>query len=933
MRLRLRPSRLTTVLVAGATCLAAALGAVTPAVAAPSAADDGGLSERTARQINVLQRVKAAQSKAESKVDSRLVVEQRLRQDRSLLSAAPELNTGIAVGGNGSVLVEIRADRVGDELVADVRRHGGVLRHVSPATRTVRAELPLSSLAKLAARGDVRQIEPASEAMTARAGAPKSAETKEARGKRIAEQARAALAAKQQRAGVAAVTSEGDRAHNADNARRDYKVTGVGAKLCAMSDGVDSLAAMRTLGELPAVDVLAGQEGDGDEGTAMLEILHDVAPGASLGFATAFNGDASFADNIRKLRFELKCDVIVDDVLYFNESPFQDGIIAQAVNDVTAHGALFFSSAGNEGNLADGTSGHWEGKFVDSGKGVGRFVGTAHDFDPGAGVQIINPMSAGSNGKPVTLFWADPLQRSTNDYDLYLLDGNGNVVALSQGVQDGLQDPYERVNTTAGGQRLAVVKYRGEDKYLSLSVLRGRFKDAGELKGFATSGVTRGHSAAKDAFSVAAAPAAKAFTGGEAGDPANPAGPYPGSFDGSSKLERFSSDGPRRVFFNADGTPVASPEGELRQKPDLTAADGVVTKTPGFSPFYGTSAAAPHAAAIAGLILSGNPGLPAAEVRQALTSTAVDIGAPGVDNRAGAGIVLTDKVLAHTGASPQPRAVAQSPTVSPTSGDGDAFLEPGESAALFLPVLNNGDGTAASVSVALTATSPGVTVAPRTKNYGTIEAGQTGLNQFAITVPASHPIGDPVVLSAKVTFAGSLSPTTTALNIPIGRPSPVAKNFAYAGEPVAIPDGDSAGVTVTIPVTGAGRPSKVTFSLDGTDCSAAEGSTTAGISHTYVGDLAGTLTSPSGQVLTLFQRQGGGGNNLCQVVFDDGAAQPFSGVTAAQAPFTGTWRPVAPLAPTLRGTADGNWTLKVVDNVRTDAGHLRNVSLHINGYE
>ncbi|WP_086780897.1 S8 family serine peptidase [Crossiella equi] len=920
--------------VAGATCLTAALGAVTPAVAAPgSAADNGGLSERTARQINALQRVKATQSKAESKVDSRLVVEQRLRQDPALLGQTPELSTGLAVAPNGTVLVEIRATGVSDDLLADLKRLGGLTRHVSPGTGTVRAELPLSSVAKLAARADVRQVEPASEAFTARAGAPKSTETKEQKAKRLAEQVKAAADAKRQRAGIQATTSEGDRVHNADSARRDFKVTGVGVKLCALSDGVDSLASLRQQGELPAVDVLPGQEGDGDEGTAMLEILHDVAPGATLGFATAFNGDASFADNIRALRFQLKCDVIVDDVLYFNESPFQDGIIAKAVNDVTADGALFFSSAGNEGNLADGTSGHWEGRFTDSNKGVGRFQGTAHDFDPGPGTQIINPTSAGSGAKPVTLFWADPLQRSTNDYDLYLLDAAGNVVRFSQGVQDGLQDPYERLDTAAGGQRIAVVKYRGEDKYLALSVLRGRFKDSGELKGFATSGVTRGHSAAKDAFSVAAAPAGRAFTGGEAGDPANPAGPYPASFSGTSKLERFSSDGPRRVFFNADGTPVAGPDGEVRQKPDLTAADGVVTKTPGFSPFYGTSAAAPHAAALAGLILSGNPGLPAADVRQALTSTAVDIAAPGVDNRAGAGIVLADKVLAYTGASPQPRAVAQQPTVVPTSGDGDAHLEPGESANLFLPVLNNGDGTAASVSVALSSTTPGVTIAPRTKNYGTIEAGQTGLNQFAVTVPPTHPIGDPVVLSVRVTFAGSLSPTTTALSLPIGQPSAVAKHFAYSGAPVAIPDGDSAGASVTIPVSGVGKPSKVTFSVDGTQCSATEGSTTVGVDHTYVGDLVGTLTSPSGQVITLFQRQGGTGANLCQTVFDDTAAQPFSGVTATQAPFTGTWRPVTALAPTTRAPADGDWTLKVVDNVRSDVGSIRNVSLHINGYE
>jgi hypothetical protein len=121
-------------------------------------------------------------------------------------------------------------------------------------------------------------------------------------------------------------------------------------------------------GELPAVDVLPDQAGDGDEGTAMLEILHDIAPNAALGFATAaslFSTDADFAANIRALRFDAGCDILVDDILYFNESPFQDGLIARAVNDVTADGALYFSSAGNEGNVLDGTSGNYEADFVE----------------------------------------------------------------------------------------------------------------------------------------------------------------------------------------------------------------------------------------------------------------------------------------------------------------------------------------------------------------------------------------------------------------------------------------------------------------------------------------------------------------------------------------------------------------------------------------
>jgi hypothetical protein len=94
----------------------------------------------------------------------------------------------------------------------------------------------------------------------------------------------------------------------------------------------------------------------------MLEIIHDLAPGAQLFYATGFNGVASFAQNILDLR-AAGCDIIVDDVGYFNESPFQDGPIARAVNTVTAGGALYFSAAANSGNKNDNTSGTWEGDF------------------------------------------------------------------------------------------------------------------------------------------------------------------------------------------------------------------------------------------------------------------------------------------------------------------------------------------------------------------------------------------------------------------------------------------------------------------------------------------------------------------------------------------------------------------------------------------
>ncbi len=267
---------------------------------------------------------------------------------------------------------------------------------------------------------------------------------------------------------------------------------------------------------------------------------------------------------------------------------------------------------------------------------------------------------------------------------------------------------------------------------------------------------------------MAAAPAAAAWTGTlEPGDPPNPSGPFPNAFDENTALERFTSDGPRRVFFEADGTPitpgnVGSTGGEVRQKPDITAADGVRTSVPGFDPFFGTSASAPHAAAIAALVLSGNPGIDPAEVREALISTAIDIGEPGVDGRSGAGVILADRVLGYTGASPQPRAVAETPKV--VGPDGTSVVEPGDTATVSVPVTNTGDAAAVSTSVVLTSSTKGVTITPRSRSYGTIAKGDTVVREFQVTVPASHAVGVPAELNARVTFAGALSPINVGVH-------------------------------------------------------------------------------------------------------------------------------------------------------------------------
>src|SRR6201999_1146038 len=95
-------------------------------------------------------------------------------------------------------------------------------------------------------------------------------------------------------------------------------------------------------------------------------------------------------------------------------------------------------------------------------------------------------------------------------------------------------------------------------------------------------GQVHGHAAATAAFSVAATPAADPF------DDVSPTGPFPGSFGPSNAIELFSSDGPRRVFFNADGSAItpgnfSSTGGKVLREPDFTAADGGATTLPGRS--------------------------------------------------------------------------------------------------------------------------------------------------------------------------------------------------------------------------------------------------------------------------------------------------------------------------------------------------------------
>ncbi len=560
------------------------------ALAAPPARAQESFSDEALLQLRALYQERDSWTASERKMDSHLVMESKSRLGKSMASGLPQLRSRARVDASDRALVDIKATVTQDVLDAITQLGGEIVSSV-PRFDAIRAAIPFEYLETFASHPDVVSIRQADGFMTNKTN-----------------------------------VSEGDGAHRADVARTDYGVNGAGVSIGVISDGVDSLVPLQGTGDLPpGVIVLPGQAGSGSEGTAMLEIVFDLAPSANLFFATAFNSQADFAQNILNLQ-AAGCQVIVDDIFYFAEPVFQDGVIAQAVETVTAAGSSYFSAIGNEGNLNDGTAGVYESDFVGVSVPVpGEGTFTAHLFGIGQPTDLI------TSDPPfvITLHWADAIGQSSNNYDLVLVDGAlTQILDVSMTIQDGNDDPFEQIasfgiNDT--GNRLAVIQTSGEDRYFHLNTLRGQLQ-------FATNGQAAGHPATDNAFGIAAVDISSAP--GADGSP----------FDGTEPVESFSSDGPRRVFFEADGTPItpgdfSSTGGVVRDKPDFAAADGVSTATPGFNPFFGTSAAAPHAAALAALLIDAGIFTTPDQIRTAFADTALDIEAPGFDRDSGFGII------------------------------------------------------------------------------------------------------------------------------------------------------------------------------------------------------------------------------------------------------------------------------------------------------
>lgn len=372
-----------------------------------------------------------------------------------------------------------------------------------------------------------------------------------------------------------------------------------------------------------------------DEGRAMAQLIHDIAPGAELLFHTAFNGAQDFANGILELA-AAGADIIVDDISYLDQPFFQDGVIAQAVDQVAEQGVMYFTSAGNAGNNS------YEANYQ-AGDDY-YFVNEFHDFDPGAGVDVRMSVTIEAGGSFfVSMQWDDPFASAgglgaKSDLGMALLSGTNAITVVDQNnVLSG--DAYEILaytNTSSFEQTLDFVIFNN-GSVAPTKVKFIEFQDQTSFNQYLNDSSTIfGQAAAEGAFAVGAAYYEDT----------------PAYGDSTIDLASYSSRGNPEILFDDDGNRLENPE--IRQGVDLVAVDGVDNSFFGFDydnngypNFFGTSAAAPNAAAVAALLKSARPDATSQQISQAMQLSALDIGVLGVDEDSGYGLVQADLALAE----------------------------------------------------------------------------------------------------------------------------------------------------------------------------------------------------------------------------------------------------------------------------------------------
>jgi len=451
-------------------------------------------------------------------------------------------------------------------------------------------------------------------------------------------------------------------------------------------------------GDLPAVidirkddanscSAADNETGGSDEGAAMAELVHDIAPGTAIAFSTVGESILSFALAIEDMCTPASeggagATVVVDDIIFLSQLMYQDDIVSQAARACVESGIPYFSAAGNNGSDA------YQMEYNDISPSINRspdsgvvsgndFHKWNDDFFGQAYLKITVP--AGSSFSAI-LQWNQPaLSNPTNivnipkiDLDLFLLsneeapDTNGSNV-LSIGIEDQADllssaDPIESVdyeNTELFSKTvyLAIDHWSGNKENIPqddgtalefrlVFFIKGQVGFPENIK--PTASTMYGHSNAEGIISVAAVPWYETDAFYKAGGPTLEVDPEYFTAQGGRLNKYFSDDG----SFNKRSVVV----------PTLASVDGNNTtffgdnfggsnffgEDDGQPNFFGTSAAAPNAAAVAALLLEQELKTPEA-LKQVLTCSAQDVKGEraevGFDNVTGVGLVDAARAL------------------------------------------------------------------------------------------------------------------------------------------------------------------------------------------------------------------------------------------------------------------------------------------------
>jgi hypothetical protein len=434
-----------------------------------------------------------------------------------------------------------------------------------------------------------------------------------------------------------AITTEGDESLKSSTIKQSpWCLDGDGVKVGIISDNISHANDAAATGDLPTDNLgdadietpgfLPAEEGD--EGTAMLEIVHDMAPNAAL----AFYGPTTsmeMVDAIQWLDQTAECDVICDDLGFFDQPFFEDGPIAEMAETAVGNGRVYVAAAGNEADA------HYQGLYsnvVVNKAWTGAANYNVHKFNAG-GDYTINVTVPKDEILDVFMQWNDQFGSSDNDYDLFIINNaETQVLDVSQETQDGNDNPEEVAsweNDTGAAATVKVVVRRLNaptgPKTLELFLLG----PVTMTEHVVAADSIFGHPAAAGVIAVAAVDSADTPCG----------------------VEDFSSRGPSTISFPA----------EVRDTPTVAATDKVhVTGAGCFAcadpcppvpaagcVFGGTSAAAPHVAGIAAQLLEAKSAATPAQVRTALENGAVECPPAGFDFDTGHGFVNAESAFIH----------------------------------------------------------------------------------------------------------------------------------------------------------------------------------------------------------------------------------------------------------------------------------------------